>query len=58
MYIRRLYRCIGLANSDLTGWPDDCACALPCGEASSNLSDGESDKGRSEAAAFRSYPLA
>jgi hypothetical protein len=48
----------GLTNSDLTGWPDDCACALPCGEAFSNLSDGESDKGRSEAAAFRSYPLA
>jgi hypothetical protein len=46
----------GLANSGLTGWPDDCACALPCGEASSNLSDGESDKGRSEAAAFRIIP--
>jgi hypothetical protein len=48
----------GLANSDLIGWPDDCACAPSFGEASSNLSDGESDKGRSEAAVFRSYPLA
>jgi hypothetical protein len=38
---------IGLANSDLTGWPGDCACALPCGEASLDLSDGDSVKGRS-----------
>jgi hypothetical protein len=38
---------IGLAISDLTGWPSDCVCALPCGEASSNLSDGDSGKGRS-----------